>query len=845
MAGNDELIYRIKFELPDESIRDAEESFRELEETLDSQPLKNLKDATIEYKTSMEELNESQLEGIERLIELREAIDEYRASLKEIRDAKRENVELSDEQKEAEAQIRAALRNTNQEYRNAEKELIANTLAAEGVTKSYNQLREENKQLETAMRNIPLDDTSGLLQELKERVAENRETMKEFNAEIGDHSMNVGNYSEAMSTAASAVAAFQGPLGPIAGRISSLNTTIQRAIPLIKSKAAAWGAVRLALISTGIGAIIVALGTLIAALSTMQPVLDEVTKRWQQLGAIWGKIRDEIGAVFRMNERSNVSMRESIRIAGELADAQVALDEKRIDSITTIAELNKEIAELRLQAEDETLSHRERINAMEDAEEAVKSMMRIQIEQAEEERRIAEERANIARNERSDDEAVQEARAAVIRLREQENTQLRQITRRRQSIINQLRVEEERRRANAEAIREEARAMRESAQEREQAIIASGEETLMQQRHRRRVEMLRSTEREMTAIAINAEFQREQIRREANAQIEQAEEESLKLQEAIYKELMIDGRLSAEEARRQAKIEAEERLTDEIAAIQRQRSDLITNINEDEQARLTAILNEQEGTRQNIRDQVASLRAEQELQQTALEISLRKERNRELVELELRQQAREEELRREFIEKEFSEEEAARLARSQSELEFERQIQDTKTRIREMALQDRLDLEEAYAELTIGMMQLAFGDAKEVQVATALIDTYTAANRALAQGGVLGVVNAAAITAQGLANVRRIMETEIGDSTSSSGASATSLSSPLGFETISVDDDASVARQVAERSGDGSDEPNVNVYLQGDLNKEILSIKARQGNRTINTKTLTTKSQPA
>jgi hypothetical protein len=63
--------------------------------------------------------------------------------------------------------------------------------------------------------------------------------------------------------------------------------------------------------------------------------------------------------------------------------------------------------------------------------------------------------------------------------------------------------------------------------------------------------------------------------------------------------------------------------------------------------------------------------------------------------------------------------------------------------------------------------QTAMG--KSLAVAQAIIDTYTGATKAFAQGGVLGYIGAAGIVATGLANVRKIVSTQIPGQSDSGG----------------------------------------------------------------------------
>jgi len=67
--------------------------------------------------------------------------------------------------------------------------------------------------------------------------------------------------------------------------------------------------------------------------------------------------------------------------------------------------------------------------------------------------------------------------------------------------------------------------------------------------------------------------------------------------------------------------------------------------------------------------------------------------------------------------------------------------------------------------------QTAMG--KSLAVAQAIIDTYTGATKAFAQGGVLGYIGAAGVVAAGLANVRKIVSTEIPGQSDSGGMPST------------------------------------------------------------------------
>ena len=84
---------------------------------------------------------------------------------------------------------------------------------------------------------------------------------------------------------------------------------------------------------------------------------------------------------------------------------------------------------------------------------------------------------------------------------------------------------------------------------------------------------------------------------------------------------------------------------------------------------------------------------------------------------------------------------------------------------------------EAFSGLASGLSALA-GDNKELAVASAIIDTYVGANKAFAQGGVVGYVTAAGVIAAGLANVRTILATDTGGSGGGGGGGGGGVSAP-------------------------------------------------------------------
>ena len=77
-----------------------------------------------------------------------------------------------------------------------------------------------------------------------------------------------------------------------------------------------------------------------------------------------------------------------------------------------------------------------------------------------------------------------------------------------------------------------------------------------------------------------------------------------------------------------------------------------------------------------------------------------------------------------------------------------------------------------------GALSSLAGDNKQLAVASAIMDTYVGANKAFAQGGTVGFVTAAAVIASGLANVKTIMEQDVGGGTTPPSTTTPAATTP-------------------------------------------------------------------
>ena len=154
---------------------------------------------------------------------------------------------------------------------------------------------------------------------------------------------------------------------------------------------------------------------------------------------------------------------------------------------------------------------------------------------------------------------------------------------------------------------------------------------------------------------------------------------------------------------------------------------------------------------------------------------------------------------------------ASGLAVNDLEVKNAQALAERKLAIEKQALADREEAEKKASEARIAIAQAVtqtltsitslIGEqtamGKSLAVASAIIDTYMGANKALAQGGALGFIGAAGVIATGLANVKKIVSTPIpGQADTGSTPSAGPSISIVGG---SADPSAQLAKSLASQ----------------------------------------------
>ena len=224
--------------------------------------------------------------------------------------------------------------------------------------------------------------------------------------------------------------------------ISKYTTLTQASTSATTAMTGATKGLRVAMISTGIGAVVVVVGALIAAFMKLQPVMDRIEQGTAALGGGFAWLTDRVGAFLGMNEKSNASLSEAITQSARLKEQQQQLADTEIQAITVKERLRTQIEELRTATRDENITNEEKIKLLDEAIEAEKQLTDVETFLAEERFRIAKENADLAVNDREANRELAEAEADLIRVRADSARRQREIAEQRVTAIKMVRAEE-------------------------------------------------------------------------------------------------------------------------------------------------------------------------------------------------------------------------------------------------------------------------------------------------------------------------------------------------------------------------------------------------------------------
>lgn len=315
--------------------------------------------------------------------------------------------------------------------------------AAEG---SYNALAKQMAELKKAFKTTT-DETERA--DLAKKIVDINDQLKEFDASIGNYQRNVGNYASA----------FTSGLDKISESVSALNSPLD----LVKKGVSALNGAFKALIANPIGAVIASIVVVVKALvkafknneeasnklkkafSVLEPVTNGVKNALGKIVNIIGDILVKVSELANGVQKAGVKIAEflnklgivsdarlkqmkdtieagqtALQVSQELADAEIALTERKRKYAVLEAKSEAEVSELRAKvAEKEKYSAKQRSKFLEEAKNKEKALYDEKLKIAEEEFRIAKLRADQAPNSAEDNEALAQSEANLYRVRKE------------------------------------------------------------------------------------------------------------------------------------------------------------------------------------------------------------------------------------------------------------------------------------------------------------------------------------------------------------------------------------------------------------------------------------------
>lgn len=255
---------------------------------------------------------------------------------------------------------------------------------------------------------------------------------------------------------------------------SSFTSGIKKMITGVNVFSGSLKIMKTALISTGIGAIVVAFGTLISyfkgtkegadkfnkAMGGIKAVIDTIMHRVHLLGeavalVLKGKFKEAAAKAKEAFTDLGDTIEENAKAGVELAERANKLEDRKIAFITEEAELTQQIARNREIANDEQYSINQRMEAAFKAEELTRKLANERIEIAEEELDILTKKNALGDNLNKDNRAEQEARAAISKIREEESLKMLRIGALQETITREATGEAKARAESLKALKEE------------------------------------------------------------------------------------------------------------------------------------------------------------------------------------------------------------------------------------------------------------------------------------------------------------------------------------------------------------------------------------------------------
>jgi hypothetical protein len=228
-----------------------------------------------------------------------------------------------------------------------------------------------------------MDNLNKKIKETERNIKEEAVSISLLKEEQKSASKEVSKFNKELKETNNAAEETIGNFKIMGVSLNGIKSSFSKIIPLAKTM---FGTIRAGLISTGIGALLVAFGSLVTFFTKTQRGADKLKIAIAGVSAAFNVIRDRISTVGeaislvfsgKFSEAADKlkgsfkgitdEIKEEIKVMTDLEKRQQALRDAEIQFTVQRAKTRKEIEAARLLAEDETKSQEERIDALQKA----------------------------------------------------------------------------------------------------------------------------------------------------------------------------------------------------------------------------------------------------------------------------------------------------------------------------------------------------------------------------------------------------------------------------------------------------------------------------------------------
>lgn len=374
-------------------------------------------------------------DGIKAIAEYKTQIDALKKSEQEYKRQLKEGTVTQQEYNERMTESKLKIAELNNAARTMEKQLSNQLKIQKEQEGSLKQMRAELSNMTAAydaMSKAERESADGL--ELKDKINETTTALKKQEEETQRYYRNVGSYTNSIIEAANANIPFVneinnsitalkglgGYLKDVGDELKNIGvqfktaqvetvgmTTAQKdLITALNLTSAAFKVLKVAIISTGIGALVIALGSLVSYFTKTQAGIEMASKAMAGLGAIVNVIIDRLSKVgsaivnlFKGNFKQSANdmkgafkgigdeMEREVKLAVQLKDALNQIEKQEVTLSMRRASNKAQIEELKKISDDTTKSTNERIAAAQKAYALEKKDLDLQVQL--QERRLA------------------------------------------------------------------------------------------------------------------------------------------------------------------------------------------------------------------------------------------------------------------------------------------------------------------------------------------------------------------------------------------------------------------------------------------------------------------------